>query len=1036
MAVTIDQIRLLVRTELEDFEKKIKGAEKQGKDAAKNIESAFKAAFGAIAASKAFQVIGNAFSNAIDASNRFEQALLGVRAAARQTGEDFDVVRDRVLKLTEDGVLGVENVANSFKLLLAQGVDSQQAFDLTEAVKRIASLNNIVGDTSQATQDFFKGILTGSAELVENADPAIRGLVNQFGGLAKVMKDAEARQMFFNAVIERGNGLAEDYADFLQTGAGQLAAFNQAQENLNATIGDTIKDAFTPLLEIATKVINSFIEFFNGLSPITKQIIVFGGAIAALIPALGAALVAVKAFTGLSGLGGLVSLLGGPVGLTIIGTIAAVGALAIAFDKLGRSAEKSVSPLVKSSKEVERAAKLSEQLEKQDRLTTAQKIKLGKANKVLADTAKSLGIALEDENGKLKENKELLTEINEEQVRAAKIRLKQIDIEKKRLIAERSIASTMGIRNELGKKLNVLDEERNELTGQWGDLLKEAKKPGDDLNTNLFVSGDRFKGLKEELRSTSNQLERFLVAAEGRGQEAKAAVIATKLLRITEERLNAERNIIDSFNGEILDQDLRNIEAKKLRAIEAARELARTDLEIKENLQDEIEKIEESARRQRIQAETNALKRQASQVQNVAGSAAGLAGAVRGGNVGGVFGAAGGVFGGAAGAAGKVFGGGAESAFNRLGDVLPIVGGVIGAVGGLVAAFSGIDDRIERQNELTRRHLALLQTQIELERAQQQALAERNKLIDADTQRQITLNNILIENEEERTRANLEAIQNQANVIAGQLGIGAGTPEALIGALAQFDRTRIANSLAIAGLNATQAIANSYANQPLSKAQLLNGYDLLLSQLRSIDLNDVSSGIVSEVNNSINSVQGARALQERIAFGTTTVRGPLIGFNVGRAQNEQTALINRIERSSTLLDLLADIRQTERGLEATEAQLPEAAGLNLQEGRRVSFVDVGRRGVQDLTGQFIGGRPALSLPSAAQGLTVATAERRKSFQERSADALEMSLRELRNQTALLAAIAASVDSSASTDPALAEQFIVGTLNNIAELQVQ
>lgn len=291
---SVEKLLVQIRADLKDLKNlqlELKNVRKEGNDAAASISEGFKNALGSIAAGFTTLKIKGIFDGAVNDANRIEKTMLGLQATAKLTGNSFSKLNSSVTNLSKDGVLSLDQASQSMKVLLAQGVAADKAFQLVDAAKKVGAFNNIVGDTGQAVQDFIKFLQTGSAELAENLDPSLVKVVKSLGGYEAVANNAAAKQKLINAVIEKGTALTGDYEKFLQSGSQAAVTFDKSQERLSQTFGQKLAPAYATMRSLGAKFLDSITSIISGLSSFTVQVISFSVLGVAAFASLGGAAV-------------------------------------------------------------------------------------------------------------------------------------------------------------------------------------------------------------------------------------------------------------------------------------------------------------------------------------------------------------------------------------------------------------------------------------------------------------------------------------------------------------------------------------------------------------------------------------------------------------------------------------------------------------------------------------------------------------------------------------------------------------------------
>lgn len=324
MAANVEKLLLKIKADLADLKQlqvELANVRKQGQETSSSLTSAFAGVAKVFGALK----LKGVFDSAVADARNLERTVLGLQATARLTGNNFRELNKQVQDLASDGVLSIDRASQSMKVLLAQGLSANKAFELIDAAKKVGSFNNIVGDTGQSVQDFIKFLQTGSAELAENLDPSLVKVVKSLGGYEKVANNAAAKQQLINAVIAKGKSLTEDYAKFLDSGAQAQVNFDNATLKLSQTFGSKLAPAYSAIQNGLAKLINGITDFVASFKSSTVSIVA------------GTAL----AIVALQGVGGALSVLSvkaaaawavilGPLSLIV----AAIGAVALATKAL------------------------------------------------------------------------------------------------------------------------------------------------------------------------------------------------------------------------------------------------------------------------------------------------------------------------------------------------------------------------------------------------------------------------------------------------------------------------------------------------------------------------------------------------------------------------------------------------------------------------------------------------------------------------------------------------------------------------------
>src|SRR5699024_7452964 len=145
-------------------------------------------------------------------------------------------------------------------------------------------------------------------------------------GMLAVINAGDADFNKLTKAIENSDGVAQEMADTMQNNLqGKITNLKSALEELAIKIFDALEPALTAIVEAVQKVV----DWFNGLSKTTQQVLVAIGALAAgigpLLVVLGTVLTMVGSFmTALPALVPLITALAGPIGV-IVASLTAMG---------------------------------------------------------------------------------------------------------------------------------------------------------------------------------------------------------------------------------------------------------------------------------------------------------------------------------------------------------------------------------------------------------------------------------------------------------------------------------------------------------------------------------------------------------------------------------------------------------------------------------------------------------------------------------------------------------------------------------------
>jgi len=994
--VIVDELILKLQADLGDIKKSLAQVEAQGKETGKKTGQGFADAFNAIVGGALAAKVTGFLRSSVTEFNKLEKTLLGLQATAKLTGNSFEALKKSVQTLSSDGVLSIDQASTSMKTLIAQGIQADKAFQLLDAAKKVSSFNNIVGDAGQGVADFVKFLQTGSAELAENMDPSIVKVVKSLGGYAKVSSDATAKQKLINAVIEKGGKLAGDYEKFLNSGAQAQVRFDGASLALSQTLGQKLQPAYTGVLNVITKIIETFTDLLSGVTNATATFT----ALAVVIPIATFALGKFATMLGFSFAAAL-----GPIGLVLAGVMAVSAAIA----QLNRAPSVDVAEkqFKERQKSVEGLMAKTKELEALNVRTAKQERELVESKEELRKKAKELGIDYDKLIEKAGGYAEALKEIS----KAA--RQRAYDEENAPVLAK--IASVQKrIDERTASKLSAIErygpagvsDEQNEIIARLiatkgelqGQLITPAAEAAGGTGGKPTTGGGpgspeyRFIRARDELKKLSDAYVAYLklVGADSeKGKEATtrfgidSAAIKSELKQATAEYIE------DRTTAALIAE-----EAAYGKARANIFELANAEKLSKEEVEDRLQKarIANSRRVAQIQAESFATTLQAANQ-----AAGGFAGILNAQNVG----------------AGISSGGSFLQGISGFSPALKALGPVgqgIGALGGIVGAISSLfgksDEQRAREAEQQKRRdeeaKAILELQANYQKnmlSLQEAAAKLPfedltrtlRLIDVETASARISGTDTATIEAQRLQRRQAAIQATLSQESGTIGGGElftgfqATPQSLIRFLSEraAQQTAIAQFMAlIQQINSNPDYPQSFLEEIYRQAKTYSG--LIPDQI-------YRSGI-----------SGLEDFAERRL--TSNAKYESAFYNLIGAPGRVAALSSEVARDTStaenLLSVIEQSQQTQLEIATNTKKTAENTSQLLRPDRQRSFIDVGQGFISSL-GQRISpsavgiarslSQQGLSLPSEI-GLASTTSTLAKTLQERMAEAMEMQVR--------------------------------------------
>jgi len=1014
----VDELILKLQADLQDVKKALKNVEseaaKTGKEAGAQMGKAAGASFGdvfnAIAGAAVANTVKGFFSRAATEFNKLEAAFLRVDSIAKGFGRSIDKARQNVDQLANKGFLNLNQAASSYADAIALGFDEKQAKNFVDALSDIAAFQNTIGDGAAAVQSGLSGLLSNSAEKVENIGVPIKVLNMQYNENIKTMGKAAAMQKFYNGVLKESTKFSGDAAKAVDTLKGAQDGFTASTEKAMAAVGKGLEPALKSFYKTLATIAEGFAKWFGGLDSGSKSIILFGGALAAVVPAVIA-------------VGKALALLSfNPIILTIAAIVAATTAIAVAVNELSTKykPENIVKRYKDSADEAKKLGDRVEQLNAVNKRTIAQEIELAKSKEELRKKAQALGLDYDTLAAKAKNYSDVIDAINNKQRDTA-----AADIDRERMrLAENVRAYDKMIQNaERATGRNIKDlatsgvilpggfEARGLLSGREGALasqrdadLRRAGLYATESGTGKGPTGDnaggkatpeyRFIRARDELRKLDLEYDTYIEkfgAKSAEGQEALTRLGIDRGAVTNELKQSTAEYIEDRTTAALIAE-----EAAYGKARANIFELANAEKLSKEEVEKRLQqaRIANSRRGGQIQAESFATTLQAANM-----AAGGFAGILNAQNAG----------------AGISSGGSFLQGISGLSPELKALGPVgqgIGALGGIVGAISSLfgksDEQRAREAEQQKRRdeeaKAILELQANYQKNMLSLQEAAAKLPFEDLTRTLRLIDVetagaklaggdsaaLDAQRLQRRQAAMQAVLTQESTTIGGDELFSGfqaTPESLT----RFLSERAAQSTAIAQFMAL--IQQSTANPDLPQSVIRAIYGQAQSYSGKIPDEIYRAGI-GGLSQFLDLYNGASTNEQYEAAFAALTGAP------GRVAELASEVTRDTTTAENLLSVIEQSQQTQIEIATNTKKTAENTSQLLRPDRQRSFIDVGQGFISSL-GQRISpsavgiarslSQQGLSLPSEI-GLASTTSTLAKTLQERMAEAMEMQVR--------------------------------------------
>ena len=174
---------------------------------------------------------------AVDAANKYENALIGLKSVAGSTGQNIDKMTKAAEELSKDGMIPLEDVSRALKSLLASGLDGDKAIEVFKALRNSAAFNR-QGQLSLAqavvgAADGIKNqnsIMVDNAGITKNLSIILKEYAGSVGKSVASLSEQEKRIAIGNGIIKEATIFQGDYNKLLATFQAQT---NKASNGIN-----------------------------------------------------------------------------------------------------------------------------------------------------------------------------------------------------------------------------------------------------------------------------------------------------------------------------------------------------------------------------------------------------------------------------------------------------------------------------------------------------------------------------------------------------------------------------------------------------------------------------------------------------------------------------------------------------------------------------------------------------------------------------------------------------------------------------------
>jgi hypothetical protein len=381
--INIDGVKFKIGYDSAAVEKGLKDDEKKASEAGKKVGSNFSNAFQAVVGAGAMVGLKAFFSRAESEFNRLEGAMKRVESIAKGFGRNVELAKKNVNELADEGFLNLTQAASGYADAIALGFDEKQARKFIGALSDIAAYQNTIGNGAEAVTSGLAGLLSNSAEKVENIGVPVKILNQEYNKNIATMGKAAALQKFYNGILKESEKFQGDAARSTQTLAGAQASYNAAVEKSFQTIGKGLEPILKRVYAVLTDLANKFSEWFSGLGDTTQQILILTPVFATLASII-TALIPVVATMG----GAFAWVPAVIVGIGLLSAALANIGKAKSADRIADEYQKARDAILKTGQELDRLNAIQNK-------TAEQELKSIQLKRELTEKAKLLGTTYE-----------------------------------------------------------------------------------------------------------------------------------------------------------------------------------------------------------------------------------------------------------------------------------------------------------------------------------------------------------------------------------------------------------------------------------------------------------------------------------------------------------------------------------------------------------------------------------------------------------------------------------------------------------------
>lgn len=211
-------------------------------------------------------------AKAIEQSNEFKNALIGLRSVAGNTGNSISFIEDQAKDLAKDGLIPLIDVSNSLKNLLSKGFSGEEAVRVFKALRDSAAFGRAgqleLGEAIKGATDGIKNensTLVDNAGITKNLSVIYKEYASTIGKTVGQLSEADKRQAFLTVGLKEAAVFQGDYNKLLNTFSGLTSQTTTGFTYLIAAFGDFItrSPAASELLKVISEGLGNFTRYLE-----------------------------------------------------------------------------------------------------------------------------------------------------------------------------------------------------------------------------------------------------------------------------------------------------------------------------------------------------------------------------------------------------------------------------------------------------------------------------------------------------------------------------------------------------------------------------------------------------------------------------------------------------------------------------------------------------------------------------------------------------------------------------------------------------